>query len=138
MEKFATYEERVRFLAQNLPESNDSFTKEYQIELSVAFYKRLKSIINYVPTVKKLRSKLSLYKPTLSLVADIEEDLDLQKDFKQEIEIKYFKGDHLSVLKNSEMAEEINKEFPVEPIIVNGTTKKVVDVQQRKEERAKV
>lgn len=80
---------------------------------------------------------MTLYKPTVPTIADISEDLDLQKDFNQEIEIKYFEGDHLSILNNSELAAEINKDFTVEPIILNGTTKKITTTNHN-EERIKI
>lgn len=71
-------------------------------------------MMNYESNIEKLKSKLKLYKPSVATIIDLQEDFKLGEMFEEKIEIKYFVGDHVTILNNSNLALEINKDLGIE------------------------
>lgn len=102
-----------------------NYSKNYLRDLIIAILNRLKIVMNLnmaqdelsgVMDVK-LKSKITLIRPTEASVADIVEDYNLSKFSEQEISIKYVNGNHLTVLENVELAKILNE------ITTNSSTK---------------
>lgn len=79
-------------------------------------------MVHYESKIGKLKSNIKLYKPTVSTVVDLAEDFNLGQFSEEKVEIKYFDGNHVSILDNPELAKEINKDLGVQTILDNKDT----------------
>lgn len=124
MEKCKSYEERVWYLLDRAP-GEIEHSKEYQAKLSISFYKRIKSVLIYEYKHMKIDCNTFLYKPTVATLADANEDFNLSDICNEPITIKYFDGDHVTILENDKLAADINRVLgfndDVEKLNVNGT-----------------
>ena len=99
------------------PEYKDKYSKEYLQNMAVAILNRVKLIANLnVEKDKmtdildtKLKSEITLIRPTEVSFADIDEDYNLNKYTEQKVNIKYVEGHHLSVLENIELTKILNE-----------------------------
>ncbi|XP_031638918.1 fatty acid synthase-like, partial [Contarinia nasturtii] len=97
-------------------EFKTNYSKKYINDITVAILNRLKIIMSmsenkdamYGIMDVKLKSPITLIRPTQASFADIVEDYDLRKYSEQEITIKYIEGHHLSVLENIELTNILN------------------------------
>lgn len=101
-----TYEERMTLALSSVPKQSPH-SPAYQREVALGMYKRLNALINYKPTFERLRSSVKLYRPEGATVQNIEEDYNLSKLTEKPVEVKFFKGNHLTILENVELAREI-------------------------------
>lgn len=93
-----------------------TYSREYLYNMTVAILNRLKVVIGMnisdddISAVidAKLRSKITLVRPTQSSFKDIDEDYGLHHYSEYPIEVRYVKGNHLSMLDNSELITIIN------------------------------
>lgn len=66
---------------------------------------------SYKPSFSKIRAEVYLYKAKIQTISGLEEDFGLSELCHQKIQIKYFDGDHVSILDNQDIAQEINKQL---------------------------
>ncbi|XP_022912997.2 fatty acid synthase-like [Onthophagus taurus] len=85
--------------------NHEHFSREYIKESYYAIHKRLQGIKNYVPTKNKLKSKAKLFRP---INKEVEPDYGLSKYFENQVQVKIIDADHVSILHNSEVINEIN------------------------------
>lgn len=108
---------KIDCLAQfTTPEFNEKYSKDYLYNVTVAILNRLKIIVTldigkdemagFLDT--KLKSPITLIRPTEVSFADIEEDYNLNKFSENEVNVKYVEGHHLSVLENIELTNILN------------------------------
>lgn len=95
---------------EKLP-TNIEHSKRYQRLLAISLYKRLLAIKSYKPSFSKIRSLVHLYKAKTAIIQDLEDDHGLSNWCHQKVNVKYFDGDHVSILDNEELAFEINNQF---------------------------
>lgn len=88
-------------------------TKPYSKNLLTALLRRIEIIQNIenVEFPKLHKSKISLIKPSLRLVNEIDETYSLNDFCSNDIETVEIKGNHVSMLNNDELANFINKRF---------------------------
>lgn len=94
-----------------------NYSKQYLHNIIGAVLNRLKLVMNLnfeknelagvIDT--KLKSFITLVRPTQASFTDIVEDYDLHKYTQQKVNIKYVDGNHLTVLKNIELTNILNK-----------------------------
>lgn len=117
LSEIADQEQKMDLASEFLsPEIKTKYSVEYIKRLAVAITNRLKAIIGLnlegdaISDVmeSKLKSPITLIRPTQASFTVIDEDYRLQKYTEQPINIKYVEGNHLTVLENSELTDIIN------------------------------
>ncbi|XP_030748839.1 fatty acid synthase-like [Sitophilus oryzae] len=111
---------------ENIPLSNMK-------EITISSYKRLKATVSWKPTFK-LKSKVVLCKAKLSSVEVKDEDYGLGKISQYPVLVKEFDGNHVTVLENSDLANDINEKFWAEnsPILEKEEPLIIIDQQKPK------
>ncbi|KAF2904462.1 hypothetical protein ILUMI_01702 [Ignelater luminosus] len=102
-----TYEERVKLAMTHAPEDTPH-SQEYQKRVCMLSYHRVKSVLEYQPKFRKLKSMVRLFKPSRHTIENYDEDYKLQQWFENPIETTTFEGNHVSILKNPQVAYTIN------------------------------
>lgn len=110
MLKCENYDDKVNLLMDNLPPVS-KYTKSYQRIIARSIYKRLIAILNYMPSFSKIRSEVHLYKPTIRIMHNIDDDYGLSKYCYRDLIIQTLDGDHNSILDNDELAVNIDNLF---------------------------
>lgn len=94
----------MQFAPEDSPHS-----EKYQREVCLASVKKITALINYVPSFPKLKSTVKLYKPSRPTYEDpIADDFELSNYVENPVEISTFEGNHVSILKNAQIAYAIN------------------------------
>ena len=104
--KYTDYKDKVSYMLNMSPKTDQS--PEYILEICTAVYNRLRAILSYQPSCNKIKSRVTLLKPTTPGHIKSGEDYGLSKIF-EKVEVKIFEGDHLSILENPEIGLEINR-----------------------------
>lgn len=100
-----------------LNEFKENYSQQYLHNILVAIFHRLKVVMNLsvkddeITAVmdKKLKSAITLIRPTQASFTDIVEDYSLHKYTEHGVTIKYVDGNHLTVLENVELANILNE-----------------------------
>lgn len=99
------------------PEFKSNYSKQYLQNLIVAILNRLKVVMNLNGTDDdmkgvmdvRLKSQITLIRPTQASVSDIVEDYDLHKFSERAVNIKYVEGNHWTVLENTELTNILSE-----------------------------
>lgn len=100
-------------------EFKSTYSAKYLVNLIVAVLNRLKALAKFnisldntdeLTTVldAKLKSPITLIRPTQTVISDIPEDYDLHKYSECEINVRYLDGNHLTVIDNVELSDILN------------------------------
>lgn len=117
LSQFSDVEQKIDLVMEFLStEIKDKYSVEYIKKLAVAIMNRLKVVIGLnledgkISDVmeNKLKSPITLIRPTQASFTDIDEDYSLHRYTEQEVNIKYVEGNHLTVLENPELTDIIN------------------------------
>ncbi|XP_030748836.1 fatty acid synthase-like [Sitophilus oryzae] len=79
-------------------------------EFIISLYKRQKAIVSWTPTFK-LESKIVLCRAKLSNVKLKDKDYGLEKISQYPVIVQEFDGNHVTMLKNPDLANQINETF---------------------------
>ncbi|XP_055326066.1 fatty acid synthase-like [Sitodiplosis mosellana] len=98
-------------------EFKTNYSKQYLYNITGAILNRLKLVMNlnfekdeFAGVIDaKLKSSITLVRPTLASFTDIVEDYDLHKYTEQRVNVKYVDGNHLTVLENTELTNILNE-----------------------------
>jgi hypothetical protein len=102
-----TWEEKVEKIANF---DQKIYGKEYIRLVLTALSNRLKLIFRLENDfVSELDSSLTLVRPSATTVTNIEENYNLQENFRQKVQINFLEGDHFSILENSELVDLLNQ-----------------------------
>lgn len=86
------------------------YGKDYMMLMLNALVNRVKIILNTDIKISSItNSKATLLRPTVASVTTIAENYDLNLNFKQDIEVKYFEGNHFTILENPKLLQTINE-----------------------------
>lgn len=102
-----------------MPELKTSYSAEYLFKVAVAVLNRLKALEKFNVLLdntdeltavmdSKLKSPITLVRPTQTSIADISEDYDLHKYSECEVCVKFVDGNHLTVIENVELSNILN------------------------------
>ncbi|XP_057672284.1 fatty acid synthase-like [Diorhabda carinulata] len=83
-------------------------TIAFQRALTNGLYNRIKSCESYIPSFDKLKSRIILFKPTKQTANDIDDDYGLSQITESQVQTIVFEGNHLSIVENDLLANEIN------------------------------
>lgn len=101
------------------PEMKATYSAKYLFNVTVAVLNRLKALVKFNVQLdhtdeltavmeSKLKSPITLIRPTQTSIADISEDYDLHKYSECEVCVKYVDGNHLTVIENVELSNILN------------------------------
>lgn len=89
--------------------SQTEYSEQYMRSMAHALFNRLKIVFNYdTKNVKKIKSAITLVRPTEVAVVDIDEDYELSRFTEGPVNLKFIDGNHTSVLDNMSLADVIN------------------------------
>lgn len=71
----------------------------------------MKSIYTYKPTSEMLSAEISLFRPEQRVLEEIAEDYNLSKITGTKVDVKFFKGDHFTMLLDSTLPNAILEVF---------------------------
>lgn len=72
-------------------------------------YMRTYTIMQYKPSYGKIKSTVKLFRPTKFIrIAKTEQDYGLSYVVEEPVEVRFFEGDHMSVLQNLTLSKAIN------------------------------
>lgn len=109
---------KINLLSQYVStEFKTNYSKQYLNNITVAILNRLKIIMRMSENTEamfgvmdtKLKSSITLIRPTQASFTDIVEDYDLRNYSEQDVTIKYVEGHHLSVLENTDLTNILNE-----------------------------
>lgn len=106
--KCNTFDERIEGLLTLLPNTtqySDSALKKIILDIQ----KRVSIVNRYEPNVGKVRSEVVLYKPTEISVKGEKEDYGLSDFVQGAVSVRYFEGNHFTILKNSDLRTSLNE-----------------------------
>lgn len=110
---FPTWEEKVNHLVAYGAKSNLKYSAEYLRKMVYTMYSRLRLVFDFdINAVSKVKSSITLVRPTEVAVVDIEEDYDLSKCTEGTVQLKFIDGNHASMLDNPQLAQIINDVDP--------------------------
>lgn len=108
--KLKTVEEKID-RALDLYANKVPISISYIKQLINGIGKRVLAIKNYKPSYQYIQSELVLLRPSISTYGDPSDDMGLSTICKKNVAIYTIEGNHLSILKNDEIAKIINSTF---------------------------
>lgn len=105
-----TWKSRINKLIE-LSKNQKLYSDNYIREMSNALFNRIIIILNIdLNSFKTLNNTpISFVRPLQASIVDIDEDYGLSKYSKQEINLKFVEGNHMSMLDNSNLTDFINE-----------------------------
>lgn len=117
LQKCTEWTKKMDLLYGHLPEAIKShYSYDHLYNMVLAMTNRLKAVIklNFDDEVVKLKSPITLIRPTQASFTDIAEDYDLSKYAEQPVDVRYVKGNHLTMLDGNEITQIIDNFAPIE------------------------
>lgn len=103
-----TWESKVDKLIQ-FGKSQTEYSEEYMRSITQAMYNRLKIVFEFdTVNVEKIKSPITLIRPTEVAFVEIEEDYELSRYTEGPVTLKFIEGNHTSMLENIKLADIIN------------------------------
>lgn len=103
-----TWQTKVDKLIQ-FGKSQIEYSEEYMRAVSQAMYNRLKIVFEYnTENVVKIKSPITLIRPTEVAFVEIEEDYELSRYTEGPVTLKFIEGSHTTMLDNNKLADIIN------------------------------
>ncbi len=90
--------------------SQTEYSEDYMRSVAQAMYNRLKILFAYDTNanVDKIKSPITLIRPTEVAVVEIEEDYELSRYTEGPVTLKFIEGNHSTMLDNIKLADIIN------------------------------
>lgn len=93
--------------------ANIEYSEQYLRDMLDALFYRIKLVFNYEQSnADKLKSSITLVRPTEVAVIDIDEDYELSKYTEGVVNLKFVEGNHTSMLDNEKLPQIINDSDP--------------------------
>ncbi|XP_072763295.1 fatty acid synthase-like [Anoplolepis gracilipes] len=109
LDKYNTWEEKLELLIAHVSKDIDVLTVENQKLLCSTFYDHIIAVRDYnISTLPRLKSAITLLKPTFTSVTFTEEDYGLHKITENAVKIHYVEGTHITMMENDKIASLIN------------------------------
>lgn len=108
-----TWSEKVDHLVAYGAKNNIKYSDEYLRKMVISLFNRLRLIFDFdINAVKKVKSSITLVRPTEVAVVDIDEDYELSKLTEGTVQLRFIEGNHASMLDNPQLAQIINDVDP--------------------------
>lgn len=104
-----TWKEKLNFAAE-LTKSHaaDEVLHLKTVAIVSEIYKRYKNLDTYQPTYKNFKSDIKVFRPVSFIVGNMEDKYGLSQFFQKPVEIRYFEGNHETILENEKLADALN------------------------------
>lgn len=110
---FATWPEKIDHLVDYGTKNNLKYSEDYMRRMVYSMYGRLRLIFDFdINAVPKVKSSITLVRPTEVAVVDIEEDYELSKYTEGTVQLKFVEGNHSTMLDNPQLTQIINDADP--------------------------
>ncbi|CAH0548596.1 unnamed protein product [Brassicogethes aeneus] len=106
--KCNTFEDKLK-KAQEVAGQDSPHSPEHQRMCAIAVYKRIKGLLTYIPTYDSINTKTWLFKPTHNSMHILRDDYSLNEVVSNEVIVKLFEGNHVTILDNSDLGAFISK-----------------------------
>ncbi|XP_067207664.1 fatty acid synthase-like [Linepithema humile] len=111
LQKCETWEERFEIFATYFSKENSLLSRLNLQTLYTTIYKHILTIRQYdSSTLPRIKSPITLLKPTLSYAPELEEDYGLYKITENKVVVHYIECNHVTILANKKVAAVINEE----------------------------
>lgn len=108
-----TWPEKINRLVEFGHAVNIEYSERYLRDMLDALFHRLKLVFNHDYNKDiKLKSSITLVRPTEVAVVDIDEDYELSKLTEGSVNLKFLEGNHTSMLDNEKLSDIINDADP--------------------------
>lgn len=113
LSEFPAWTTKVDQLVAYGVKSNLKYSEDYMRRMVYSLYSRLRLVFDFdINAVKKVKSSITLVRPTEVAVVDIEEDYELSKCTEGTVQLKFIEGNHATMLDNPQLAQIINDVDP--------------------------
>lgn len=102
-----TFEERLNIAITDVT-TIKNHSMDYLKLMVELFYKRVLALAKYTSKITELKSTIELLRPKGQSVQNIAEDYNISKIVGRNIDVKWFKGNHLSIRESEEVVGYIN------------------------------
>ncbi|XP_011875304.1 PREDICTED: fatty acid synthase-like [Vollenhovia emeryi] len=110
--KCNTWDEKLEIAHTYFPKEVNALTLENQKLVCLTIYEHVIAVQNYdISSLPRLKSPITLLKPTLVTIPFIEEDYGLHKITEGEVKICYVEGTHVTMIENNKTILAINEEL---------------------------
>ncbi|XP_067207292.1 fatty acid synthase-like [Linepithema humile] len=111
LRKCETWKERFEIFAKYFSKVNSLLSRPNLQTLYATIYKNILAIRQYeFSTLPRIKSPITLLKPTLSYAPELEEDYGLYKITENKVVVHHVEGNHVTILGNEKVAAVINEE----------------------------
>ncbi|XP_067207291.1 fatty acid synthase-like [Linepithema humile] len=111
LRKCETWEERFEIFATYFLKVNSLLSHSNLQTLYTTIYKNVLAIRQYdSSTLPRIKSPITLLKPTLSYAPELEEDYGLYKITENKVVVHHVEGNHVTILGNEKVVAVINEE----------------------------
>lgn len=108
-----TWSDQLDRLVEFGKKARIEYSEQYMRDIVAAMYSRLKLVFAFdTDNVQKIKSSISLVRPTEVSVLDIDEDYDLAKHTEGTVSLKFVEGNHTTMLDNEKLIQLINDSDP--------------------------
>lgn len=108
-----TWTDKINCLVQFSSKLNLEYSENYLHNLVSSLFNRLKMVFDFdADNMKKIKSSITLIRPTEVAVVDIDEDYELSKYTEGSVDLKFVEGNHATMLDNPRLAQIINDVDP--------------------------
>lgn len=108
-----TWPEKINRLVEFGIKANVEYSEQYLRDMLDALFIRLKMVFTYEHDSNvKLKSSITLVRPTEVAVVDIDEDYELSKITEGSVSLKFVEGNHTTMLDNDKLSDIINDVDP--------------------------
>lgn len=113
MADFPTWSAKVDHLVAYGAKNNIKYSEEYLRKMVNSLFSRLRLTFDFdINAVHKVKSSITLVRPTEVAVVDIDEDYELSKLTEGSVQLKFIEGNHSTMLDNPQLANLINDADP--------------------------
>ncbi|XP_071625459.1 fatty acid synthase-like isoform X2 [Temnothorax longispinosus] len=110
LNKCNTWDEKLKIFLAYFPNEIDILTTENKKNLYFTVYNHIVAIQDYdISSLPRLKSPITLLKPTFLIASFTEEDYGLHKVTEGKIQIHYVEGNHITMMDNDKITSAINE-----------------------------
>lgn len=108
-----TWADQLDRLVEFGKKANIDYSEQYMRDIVNAMYSRLKLVFAFdTKNVPKIKSSITLVRPTEVSVVDIDEDYELGRHTEGTVTLKFVEGNHTTMLDNEKLIQLINDSDP--------------------------
>ncbi|XP_024894005.1 fatty acid synthase-like [Temnothorax curvispinosus] len=129
LNKCNTWDEKVKVFHAYFPKDLNVLTIENQKLIFFTVYNHFVAVQDYdISSLPRLKSSITLLKPTFPIAPFTEEDYGLHKVTEGKVQIHYVEGNHITMMDNGKIISTINEEW-IEDNIIQYKEEKKEDIR---------